>query len=166
MRAALLFIFIFVLAGCPSAITSDPGTAASATGAVSDAHVRSVLMPRHFDPNADAVRALGAAAAPTLIAIAEDASEGNAVRIRATLAMRHQSSEETKQALVRLATTSPLPALRRSSVDSLSRAFAARDAELVLATCVALRTHPDASVQRAASTAEVRARVHGARRPR
>lgn len=152
--------FIVVLAACQSSVVVSSPTSA---GSVSDAHVRSVLATRHFDADADAVRGLGEGAAPILVALAEDETEAPATRIRAVLAMRHQSSDDVKALLVRLATTSSMPALRRSSVDALSRAFASRDPHLVVETCVGLRHHENESVRRAAREAEMRARVRGVR---
>lgn len=159
MRRALALSFI-VLAACQSSVVAPPSTSPVV---VSDAHLRTVLATRHFDADADAVRALGEGAAPMLIAIADGESEAPVTRIRAVLAMRHQSTDAVKRTLVRIATTASLPALRRSSIDSLSRAFASRDPHLVIETCEGLRTHEDESVRRAAIEAEMRARVRGVR---
>lgn len=158
-RAALLLV---LLTACAE---SAPVAGSPAAAALTEASVRTVLGTRHFDADAPDVRALGPGAAPTLIALAEDASEANAVRIRAALALRHQATDDAKHALVRLSTTPGVEGLQRSSIDSLARAFGRRDPALVLDTCARLAASPDASVRRAASAAEVRTRVAALRKP-
>lgn len=163
MRHVYLAVLLLASA-CQSSVTvTDPRLAAASP---EEAHVRAVLGVRHFDADAEAVRSLGEGAGPILIRLAEGAAESNATRIRATVAMRHQSSDAVKASLVKLATTAEIPAIRRSSLDSLARAFGRRDPELVLETASSLASHPDESVRRAASAAEVRARVNGAFRRR
>jgi hypothetical protein len=160
MRYLCLALTLLV-AACQSSVTvTDPRLAAASP---EEARVRAV---RHFEADAEAVRSLGEGAGPILIRLAEGEGEASATRIRATVAMRHQSSDAVKASLVELATTADIAAVRRSSLDSLARAFGSRDPGLVIATATSLASHPDESVRRAASAAEVRARVSGAFRRR